>query len=650
MKLSQILSLSTAVAGTITASRILTRRHQWEQTNKQAIICLDFADAQAAAIRAGLNFDALLSKIAANGATHLSLPELTLNLLLAEGQLAPQAPAKPLTEPAPVGHWNYLHGRSPLIHYLAQELNGRLPYTQAQILSDTTLVFAGNLPTIGSIGLGFDDETAQRIATANLGIVPRPVSYDWPEKALIERTVAQAAQYGRFLAFDGNMILGHEMHLEETREAMAEHNLTYVYFVESRHQRGDWHFAKRSLPRVILGHRFTPERMMELDGHAAAHNWVQLANDRGIRFCYINFFRVLHATEPLEGLGYIHHLKHALEDAGYSLSQNYTPPQPAPTPEPTELALSGLATAGTSAAAVTSLLNLPETVAVPLTAVALTGAAALPFVEQKFLQPNHHHHSHSHDHDHHHDHHHHHDHSHHHHHDHDHGDMAALFPPSYTPKLLGLTTTSLSPIATLSANEDGLLGLMSGLVYQTAAATSLAAVTSGHEYQQRVEEYRSFNLDWALPLAAAALKIPNATLRGTTLATLTAGWVLAYQKGLDPLAQFDPSHAEGHTHHVSAATRLIGDTLIAIGPNPARKWTGLGVFGYSLSGVLARNGRHNLATAAALAGTAGSLLGLVGFRRPERALTHTSPQAINSLAAGTALALATLLLEKVARD
>ena len=482
MKLSRLLSLGFAIAGSIASSRVLQRRQQWEQQNNRVAICVDFDDAQAAAIRAGLPLTELVEMLATNGATHLSLPELTLNRLLTTGQLIPQAPAEPRQAAPRVGHWNYLHGSQPLVQQLATELRERLPYTQAGCLDDQTLVFAGDLPTIGEIGLGYDRAVAQKIRANGLALLPRPVSYAWPEKALLERTLAQTAVLSHTVAFAGNMILGHEMHLDETVEAMEAHNLSLVYFAESRHQKGDWFVAKRRAPNVILAHQFTPEDMIPLDFHAASHNWAHFARERGIRLCYVNFFRVLHATAPLEGLDYVHHLKHTLEDTGYIVSREVDLPTPVPAPDTQELALTGVSVAGIGATAVSSLLNLPESLALPLTVAAAGGAAALPFVEERRNQAavarlthshehEHAHHKHAHDHD----------------HGHDHGDLAALYPPSYAPKLIGLGATALTPIAVQQATQlDGAVGWLAGLLYQATAATALATSTSGQEYQLRI--------------------------------------------------------------------------------------------------------------------------------------------------------------------
>jgi hypothetical protein len=120
-------------------------------------------------------------------------------------------------------------------------------------------------------------------------------------------------------------------------------------------------------------------------------------------------------------------------------------------------------------------------------------------------------------------------------------------------------------------------------------------------------------------------------------------WYLARRRNLDPLASVDPAHAEGHTHHLSTAAQLTGDALIALGPRPARKWAGLGPLASALSLVLARAGKNDWAVGAAIAGALGHALGLVGFRRPERAIHITAREAAKSFGVGAALGLLVLL-------
>ena len=604
MKLSRLLSLSLTLAGGLSAARVLARRHQWEQSHNRVAICVDYDDAYAASIRAGMPFHDLLHQMAHHGATHVSLPELTLNRLLASGRLASQAPANQRPTAPRVGHWNYLHGPGPLLNHLAAELATRLPYTEARASAGATLAFAGDLATIGEIGLGFETAAADQIAAHGLRCVPRPVSYAWPEKALIDRTLAQAGALGNLVAFEGDLILGHEMHLAETLAAMKREGLAFVYFAESRHQKGDWFIAKRRAPHVIIGQRFTPQQMIPLDLHAAAHHWAHLARERGVRLCYVNFFKVLHATEPLAGLHYLEHIKEALEHDGFVVTADVGAPTPVPAPTKRELALTGLASAGIAASALDAVLDPPDALGLPLAVAAAGGAAALPYLERAR------------------------------------GHLEEQYPPSYAPKALALATAALAPVA---AQARTMQEWWMGLLTQVAAAASLAAVTSGQEYHLRIEEYRGFNLDWLLPLLSAARSIPNRSVRLGVLAALGGAWIMATRQRIDALARLDPAHAEGHVHHLSAAARLIGDAQIMLGPQPARKWAGLGPLGAGLSLALANRGRNAVAS---FLGALGNAMGLAGFRRPERALSLTAREAGKSFGIGAGLGLLALLLRK----
>lgn len=650
MKLSHLLSLSLTAVGSAAAARVLQRRHQWEAANDRVALCVDYDDAWSAAVRAGLPFDDMLGRLAEHGATHVSLPERSLDRLRESGRLVPRAPTTPLSDPPAVGHWNYLHGAASLVAELADELSARLAYTQARVVDDTTLAFAGDLQTLGEIGLGFDRTVAAQVVGHGLGIVPRPVSYAWPEPALLTRTLAQAAVHGRIVAFAGDMILGHEMHLAETLVELRRHDLTLAYFTHSRHQKGDWFLAKQHSPHVVLAHQFSPAEMRVLDSHAACHNWVHLAREHGVRLCYVNLFRELHATGPLEGLHYLAHLRRALEDAGYHVHADVEPPTPIPTPQPSDIALSGLATARLAVSAAERWLDLPGAVATPFAIAAAGGAAALPYLEAASLKSRQISHAHegdrSQDHAH--------DHSHNHHGDHSHNhadgtDGQLSFTTSYAPKVLALATAALAPVAGLSPTPTSRApaaesSIATALISEIAGAATLAALTSGEEYQLRIEDYRGFNLDWLLPLAAAASRMPERRSRIAAVATLAGLWVVAYTRQLDPLAHIDPDHSEGHTHHISAAQRFIGDVRMALGPRPARKWAGLGPLGHAAAVAFAQRGYRDLSVIADLIGSVGDVLALAAFRRSERGLSTTAQTWLPSYVAGAALGLLILLL------
>lgn len=651
MKLSRLITYTATIAGTTLTQRMLKQRTKWESQHNTVAICVDYHDVVDAAIRAGIEFKEMLTRLLNNGATHVSLPELTISQLLSTGKLIQQVPLLPRKMPPKIGHWNYVQGTPEIVAYLCAELEARLPYTQPELIEPTLLAFGGNMSAIGEIGMGFSRQSGMLILEAGLGVLPQVVAYNWPETALIERSVKQASEYGRLLGFAGKMVLGHEMHLHTTIEAMKADNLQMVWFAESRHQRGDWFVAKMGLPNVVLAHQWPHETMLSFDYHSANHAWLNLVQERGVRLCYVNFFRELHATAPLEGIDYVHHLKHVLEDAGYRVSAEHdlAPPQPIPTPDTTELSIVGLAAGGLGAAALNNYFELPESVAVPLAIAGSAAGAALaqaePMLARRNSQKKAHSHSHeAHDHSHGHEHatfsaeiaHAHNDHLHSH--DHDHAHSGGSYGASYAPKLIALAAAIGAPLAATASGQTPLaFRWLDSLIYPVGGATALAASTSGGDYQLRVEEFKGFNLEWALPLALTALKTKNQAAKTAALTAIGAAWLAASQRGVDALTTIDPNHDEGHTHHISAATRIIGDSMMKLGPRPARKWAGLGPIGAAIRSD----------SIASLLAPLGYAMGLVGYRRPERSLAITTKGTLTSYGVGALVALAILLVSGV---
>lgn len=192
-------------------------------------------------------------------------------------------------------------------------------------------------------------------------------------------------------------------------------------------------------------------------------------------------------------------------------------------------------------------------------------------------------------------------------------------------------------MATLSGAADGGGGLLR-LVYPAAAASTLAALTADGQYLLRIEAYRGLGLDWLLPLAGAMLQAPAGRARVAGLAALAAAWLAARQRGAgDLLATVDAPHPMGHTHHISAAARLVGDLGIWLGPRPARKWAGVAPVAMAASSVLARHGRRDGAALAAVGGALGYALALSAFRQPQRHLALTTRGAAPGFVLGAAL-------------
>src|SRR5262249_38844443 len=154
------------------------------------------------------------------------------------------------------------------------------------------------------------------------------------------------------------------------------------------------------------------------------------------------------------------------------------------------------------------------------------------------------------------------------------GHLEEAYPPSYAPKLLALAGAAAAPAAA-ALNGD----LATAALIQSGTALAVGALTTGRDYQLRIEAYRSLNLDWAAPLAAVALGRLDGRWKWLALAAVGAAWLAVRNRTPDLLGELDQDLPAGHTHHLSAAQRLMGDTLIAIGPRPGRKWAGVGLAG-----------------------------------------------------------------------
>lgn len=114
------------------------------------------------------------------------------------------------------------------------------------------------------------------------------------------------------------------------------------------------------------------------------------------------------------------------------------------------------------------LLDLPDVLAVPLT---LAGLAA-PLVVKRLDRPA--------------------------------NALEATFRPSYAPKLIALGTTALAPLAAaLVGYRGGLAGLLQAVAVEGLAAAGLAAAVADQDYTLRIEEVKTYQLEWIVPLAGA---------------------------------------------------------------------------------------------------------------------------------------------------
>ena len=224
-------------------------------------------------------------------------------------------------------------------------------------------------------------------------------------------------------------------------------------------------------------------------------------------------------------------------------------------------------------------------------------------------------------------------------------------PPTYASKVIALGIAALGPLAAAAiaqTSDSETEALLADGIIGVASAAALAALTSTDEYRLRIEEYKGFDLDLWLPIAGTLL-LQRASLSRKLAAVLLAGggWYVTRRFAPDPLARLDTAPAMSHTHHLSAAMRAVGDTLLAVGPRPVRKWTGLAPLGMVLSIAARKRGYPKLALGALLVSVIGHAASNTGFRRPERDPELTAQLAGQSWLAGAG---AGLVIAKIISD
>ena len=121
--------------GAAAAARSVLQRQRWEYSNIYTAIMLDWDDVEAVATRAlpgslqPVDITELLNQYKISGATHLSLPELTINRLFEKGQLS-------VTQGSSTNRI-YLQAKSAaLADLVITELQARLPHIEAKLAAN----------------------------------------------------------------------------------------------------------------------------------------------------------------------------------------------------------------------------------------------------------------------------------------------------------------------------------------------------------------------------------------------------------------------------------------------------------------------------------------------------------------------------------
>lgn len=645
MSTARLLAVGLILAGVPAVIRRLQARHRREQADRQAYLALSYEQTAVAATRAGMDHDDFLHECRHHGATHVAIREETLADLLAAGALWPLPASAP-------GRHRFGAARPDRIARLQAEFAARFPHLLADAGSDA-LELQGDLAALLPLGLGFDPETFRRARATGLQLIARPVSYPWPTPATIERTLAQAAALGAgLIAFADDPVLGHEMHLDATAAALRRHRLAFVYFPDSRHQRGDWFLAKSlvqvAADRVVPALRFTPAELDSADEAGLAYRAALRAREGGIRLIFVDAFIGIHATAPTGVWRFLDHLVHELGHQGFVIdlppAHRHEPtargdaepasghdhphthehghdhthgheyphehgrawPDPLPLADLTAAVASWLEQPWVDASpgaghehdlvlplAGMGLLALDRVRPLSLpAALALTtaGYGLATRLLPRLDRPRH--------------------------------ALETSYTPSYTPKALALAALVLGPAT----------GAWTPLTAPLAGLVAAAAMSSA-EYALRIETLPTAHLDWTWPLAWQIAADPPSFLRGWRAATVAWGlvvlpWLWRSRLPADPIEGLSRSHPSGHTHHLSAARRRLGDLALALSPRPLSKWAGLALLAPAAAGLPAGSTARSLL---ALAAAAGGIAAAGALRQPARPIALSMAQAARSL-------------------
>ncbi len=655
---TRLLALGLLAAGLPAIFRHLQARHRYEQHNRQVYLALSYEQTAVAATRAGMDPFVFLHECRHHGATHVAIREDTLGSLLAAGALWPV----PATAP---GRHRFVVAHADLRQRLLREFAVRFPRLVASETPDG-LELDGELAALLPLGLGFDPTVFRRARATGLQLIAQPVSYPWPTPTAIERTLAQAAELeATMVAFADDPVLGHEMQLSATAAALRRHRLAFVYFPDSRHQRGDWFLAKTmaqvAAERVVPALRFTAAERDSTDAAGLAYRAALRAREGGIRLIFVDAFIGIHAISPTDVWTYLDQLVHELGHQGFviDLPPAHGPATPvageaamAPSshdhdpgsahahphghdhthhehgpqwPDPLPLAdLTGvigtwleqpwvdaspgardehdlvLPLMGMALLALERVRPLPLPAALVLTTAGYGLATRLlPRLDRPRQALEH------------------------------------TYTPSYRPKLLALAALTLGPVTgawvPLTAPLAGLLA---------------AAATQGTDYALRIETVPTLHLDWTVPLAWHLVCEQLALLAGRRSPAVALALVALPLLGrrhlpADAIEHLSRSHPSGHTHHLSAARRRLGDLRMALSPRPLSKWAGLVLWALPAVGLPAGARARDLF---GLAATVGGVAAAGVLRQPARPIALSMAQVTRSLLLSAPVAVLSAVL------
>lgn len=302
----RLIAYGLMLSGLVLSLPAVLRRWQWDDNNVLVGLVLDWHDIQA--IDATTPIATLLARYKQHGATHVLLPELTLQRLATSQQISVTHTADQV----------YLHSADDtLLVWLADILAQRCPQLQMRHdAQESAIVVQGTLDAVAEVGLGCCADEIDFIQATGLTPVAYLMTPTADTLAMLFRRKVRLVMPAPSATLTPALI-----------ETMQHMGLTLAY-VAPHHREVAHHLATSGL--AIQAHAPMLPPMSEAD---FASYWTQQVVESGVRLCVIHYFPLIDTTAI--ALSYVQTLTKHLKTASFLPESLHTDisayhPEPAP--------------------------------------------------------------------------------------------------------------------------------------------------------------------------------------------------------------------------------------------------------------------------------------------------------------------------------
>ena len=256
-------------------------RARIERTNRAVEIIVDADDVRQLATAAGLPISRVLSQLRGAGASALAVREVTVEELIARGDLLPVAVP---------GGTSLVCPDPELLTPIAAGIQAKLPRALVGLMrppSPAMAIPGMTLDQLAPVPVFLRPDDLREARAAGLRVVGRLMNFAAASPQAIEASAAAAKAAGaRLIVFREDQVLGFQELVGQTADAFARHDLLYGY-VEMTAQKGDDALARRLVDRLVRVHSITDADMQTIAAGSAVARFERAVVERNVRACYV---------------------------------------------------------------------------------------------------------------------------------------------------------------------------------------------------------------------------------------------------------------------------------------------------------------------------------------------------------------------------